>query len=448
VLLLTHRVPCPPDRGDRIRAFHLLARLARHARVTLACPTDEPITDDQLDTLRGLTAGLLIERDTPAARLRRLAVARLLGEPLTPAHFDLPRLAERVLADHAREPFDAVVCFCTGMHRYAQRLADTAPRPRLVLDMVDLDSAKWARLADPGSLAHTPPAPRPRFALARLRHAVYRYEARRLAELERQAVRTYDAVALVNPTETRRYREAALPADPRHRAGRHFADIACSTNGVDLDRFAPTPVPRGSKVVLFTGVLDYAPNIQAVDWFARHCLPLLRRDAPGTTFRIVGKSPGAAVRRLAMLDGVELVGPVPDPRPHLHDAAVVVAPLHVAPGVQNKVLEAMAAGRPVVATPAAASGIDATPGTHLLTADHPTRFALLCGYLLHQPVAAAQIAAAARRQVERTHRWDAALDPLIDRVFDRLLPADGNARTQQQPRHPAGTSPSPLRRAA
>jgi len=415
VLLITHRVPCPPDRGDRIRAFHLLDRLARLADVTLACPTDQPLADDQLDALRSLTTGLLIERDTTPARLRRLAAARLLGEPLTPANFYLPRLADRVADAHDRDPFDAVVAFCTGMHRYARRLADSAHRPRLLLDMVDIDSAKWARLAD------QPAGPSP---AARLRRRVHRYEAGRLARLEREAARLYDAITLVNPAEAEAFRRSALPADPRHRAGRRFADIACSTNGVDLDRFTPAPRHPASRVVLFTGVLDYAPNVQAVTWFAQHCLPLLCQDAPGTTFRIVGKSPSKAVRRLATLDGVDLIGEVPDTRPHLRDAACVVAPLQVAPGVQNKVLEAMAAGRPVVATPAAASGIDAEPGRHLLTATHPTRFALLCAYLLNQPRIAQQIAATARQQVEQRHRWDAALQPLITRVLHR--PATGS----------------------
>ncbi|MEM1208193.1 MAG: TIGR03087 family PEP-CTERM/XrtA system glycosyltransferase [Planctomycetota bacterium] len=408
VLLLTHRVPCPPDRGDRIRSHHLLGWLGEHADVTLACPTDEPLTDPQHHALAAMTKGLLVERDDRAARFRRLAAARLRGRPLTPANFYLPRLAERVAELHRRDPLDSVVCFCTGMHGYVERLLEIdAPRPRLVLDMVDIDSAKWARLAD---------RPAGRSPLATARRWVHGYEARRLGELERNAARVYDAVSLVNRAEAEAYRRSAVPADARYRLGKRFAEVVHATNGVDLDRYAPTPVPRGSRVVLFTGVLDYAPNIEGVEWFARRCLPTLRGDVPGATFRVVGKRPSAAVRRLATLPGVEIVGEVPDTRPHLREAAIVVAPLRVAPGVQNKVLEAMAAARPVVATPQAVSGIDAEPGRHLLAADHPTRFALLCAHLLNEPRQARQIAHAARRQVEAAHRWDAALRPLIDRI--------------------------------
>ncbi|MEO0586025.1 MAG: glycosyltransferase, partial [Planctomycetota bacterium] len=305
------------------------------------------------------------------------------------------------------------------------------PPPRCVLDMVDLDSAKWADLGQPQTTA-AEGIPKPAAAsqstileapLAAARRVAYRYEAAHLSKLERDIVRTYQTISFVNRNEADAYHRAAIPDVPQYRIGRSFAEVIASTNGVDLKHYTPTPRSLKSKTVLFTGVLDYAPNIDGLAWFVEHCLPQLRADVPDTTLRIVGKNPGVAVRRLAAQPGVQLVGPVPDTRPHLHDAAIVIAPLHVAPGVQNKVLEAMAAGRPVVATPQAASGIDATPGTHLLTAAHPTRFALLCGFLLTQPRHANQIATLARRRVEQRHRWSAALAPLVDRIVDPAAPA-------------------------
>ncbi|MEO0588805.1 MAG: hypothetical protein AAF078_14345, partial [Planctomycetota bacterium] len=121
VLLLTHRVPFPPDRGDRIRAFHLLRNLAKHADVTVACPVRKPLTDPQRKAFQKYAKGVILEIDTPAARLRRLATARLKGEALTPANFFLPKLAQRLVDVHTADPFDAVVAFCTGMHGYVQR---------------------------------------------------------------------------------------------------------------------------------------------------------------------------------------------------------------------------------------------------------------------------------------------------------------------------------------
>ncbi|MEM9251714.1 MAG: TIGR03087 family PEP-CTERM/XrtA system glycosyltransferase [Planctomycetota bacterium] len=410
VLLLTQRVPCPPDRGDRIRSHRLLASLAERADVTVACPTHERVTDAQRQALHALATDALIEHDDPVRRLTRLAAARLRGRPLTPANFTLPRLAGRIAELHRADPFDTVVCFCTGMHGYVERLLQVdAPRPRLVLDMVDVDSGKWARLAD---------APGRRSPLSAARRRLHAYEAERLGELEHEAARIYDTIALVNAAEADAFRREAVPAESRYRIGRKFAEVIHATNGVDLDRFRVTPPPRERNVFLFTGVLDYTPNIEAVDWFARLCMPLLRKDVPGATFRVVGKRPSRAVRRLSKLPGVEIVGEVPDTRPHLHEASVVVAPLRVAPGVQNKVLEAMAAGRPVVASPQAASGIDAEPGRHLLVADHPMRFAILCGHLIHRPRQARQIAHAARQRVEDRHRWDTTLRPLLDAAVD------------------------------
>ena len=194
-------------------------------------------------------------------------------------------------------------------------------------------------------------------------------------------------------------------------------------NGVDLDFFDPAaPVaalsrPLGGPLLVFTGQMDYAPNVQAVIQFARDVLPRVRANVPDATFAIVGRNPAPAVAALAGSPGVEIVGAVPDMRPWLAAADVVVASLRIARGVQNKVLEAMAMGRPVVASEAAFEGIDAVPGLDLLVADGAGAEAAAILSLLGDRGLAAKIGRAARARMCLRYAWDRQLAPLENLMF-------------------------------
>jgi sugar transferase (PEP-CTERM/EpsH1 system associated) len=401
VLLLTHRTPYPPDRGDRIRSYHLLRELSRHFDVSLACVSDEPVSDQQRTMLSMMTQHMAIERISPLSSKVRGITALVSGRALTPAMLFRRRLAETVLRWHREQPFDTVVTFCTGMIDYAKLLleADRArtrqdaslrPRIRHVLDMVDVDSCKWSRYA-----AETSPPMK----------WIYAAEARRLRTIEAGRHETFDALTVISRAEAERYR-LAVGDHPR---------LTVVGNGVDLDYFHPLP-PGDRRTFVFTGVLNYKPNVDAVLWFARDVMPALRMRVRGARLLVVGRDPGPQIKELDGRAGVEVIGAVPDVRPMLAQAAAAVAPLRIAPGVQNKVLEAMACARPVVCSPAAARGIDAVPGRDLLLADDPADYVSQLEMLALDPERAAQIGESARRCVEQTYAWPARLAPMIDLV--------------------------------
>ncbi len=393
VLMLTHRTPFPPDRGDRIRAYHLLRRLSGAFEVDLACVSDEPASTEQRDALSALTGRLTIHRVSPWAGQVRGGLGLLRGGAVTPAVFFRPALAATLERWHRQKPYDGLLTFCTGMAEYARRLmhGNTPPPRRHVLDLCDVDSLKWARYA--------------RDAAGPMRW-VYATEADRLRRVESGNGLRVDAVTVISDAECEAYR----------RMGGHHRSVHVVGNGVDLDYFFPKPFElprRDEQRVVFVGVLDYKPNVDAAAWFATEVMPALRERAPGAVFTVVGKRPTGAVRALDAMDGVEVIGEAPDVRPWLWSAAAVVAPLRLARGVQNKVLEAMACGKAVVCSPAAAEGIDATAGEHLLTATAAEDYVRELADLLDEPNRARELGAAARRRVEARYAWSAAAEPMI-----------------------------------
>lgn len=407
LLVLTHRVPYPPDRGDRIRSYHLLKTVSRHFRVSLACTSQEPVSQEQRWALRAWTEALAVQVIKPAASAIRAAAAVARGRAFTAAYYFRPRLARTIVAWHAQEPFEAVLTFCTGMIGYARLLTgdrrgavfggDRDLRPRHVLDLVDVDSVKWRSYAG----VSRPPL-----------RWLYEMEAWRLSRIEACVEDHVDAVTVVSAEELRTYRQ--------HVAGDRVPIVV--GNGVDLDYFRPAG-DATSKSLVFTGVLNYKPNVDGLCWFVQRVWPELRRRQEGVRLRIVGRDPSAAVLRLGDVAGVEVVGPVEDVRSYLATCAVVVVPLRLARGVQNKVLEAMACAKPVVCSPAAARGIEAEAGEHLWVADGPGQWMAVLSRLLEESALRRQIGAAARRRVEQRYRWERRLEPMV-----RLLrgePVDG-----------------------
>lgn len=402
VLMLTHRVPYPPDRGDRIRSWNLLRFLANYCEVSLACVSDEPVTDEQRDVLRQVASHVLIERIGRVGSGVRGVASLVRGGAVTPAMLYRRSLSRKVVRWQGHMPFDAVLTFCSGMIRYADDVMRAAPpppeaKPRHVLDLVDVDSMKWARFAA---------------SSRRPMRWVYAAESRRLARVERGDIASPDAVTVISDDEAKLYRHEVAFDAPLHVVG----------NGVDtrwLRPLADAPAPA----ISFIGVLDYRPNIDGAAWFAREVLPLIRERVPNATFRIVGRRPTREVLALGELPGITVVGSVPDVRDELAKARCVVAPLLIAPGVQNKVLEAMACRRAVVCTPGAAAGIDADANTHYLSADQPAAFAHQVVRVLTDGALRNRLAANARRRMEEWYAWDERLAPMLGLLLPKYVRA-------------------------
>lgn len=389
ILFLAHRVPFPPDRGDRIRAHHLLKALARLGPVHVGCLEDGE-SDEARAALADIAASHCIAPRTKPLPLAGIE-AVLAGKPVSLTAFHSRRLALWVQDTIAAQDIDAIVVFSGQMGQY---IPDDFPG-RVVIDLCDVDSAKFEGYAAAGE-----------------RVWLNAREARLLArEEERLGVRA-DATILISEAEAALYRSHL--SDP---AG---VNVKVIGNGIDAKYFdAATTAPhpemasqRGPHFV-FTGQMDYRPNERAALWVTESLLPVLRARLPEATFHIVGRNPTAKLMAHHGSPGVHVWGEVPDVRPFLAAADVVLAPLLIARGVQNKVLEAMAMAKPVVLTLEAAMGIAADDGTHwLVCPPDPVLMAARIEFLLSESETAARIGAAARRFVLDCHDWDATLAPL------------------------------------
>ncbi|MEO8304489.1 MAG: TIGR03087 family PEP-CTERM/XrtA system glycosyltransferase [Betaproteobacteria bacterium] len=398
LLYLVHRLPYPPNKGDRLRSFHLLKHLATSHRVFLGTFVDSPDDLVHVDALRPLCAEIHVERlDPTQARLRSLT-GLACGEALTLPYYRNRGLEAWVRATVEEQRIDTALVFSGAMAQYA----DALPQLRMLVDFVDVDSAKWTQY----SASRRWPS-----------SWLYRREGERLLAFESAVARRAARSFFVTEAEVELFGRLAPECSGK---------IEAIGNGVDADFFSPanefsSPFPVGEMPVVFTGAMDYWPNIDAVTWFAQDMLPELRSRWPRLRFYIVGMRPTPQVQALAG-DGVVVTGTVPDVRPYLQHASVVTAPLRVARGVQNKILEAMAMARPVVISQACAAGIDATAGRDFDAAPDPGAFIAAIDRLLREPGPAAAMATAARERVVTRYSWYAHLSR-IDRHLD--APAAG-----------------------
>jgi len=390
LLYLVHRLPYPPNKGDKVRSYHLLKHLAARHRVFLGTFIDDPQDEAYVEAVHAYCADLHLVRLKPhLARL--LSLRGLLGnEPLTLPYYRHAGLQDWVDRTLREQQIDAALIFSSVMASFVER----APQIRQLVDFVDVDSLKWGQYA----ANH-------RWPMSWL----YRREGRRLLAFERAVAIRAERSFFVTQGEADLFRGLAPES-----AGK----VEAMCNGVDADFFSPrkelsTPFRVDERAVVFTGAMDYWPNIDAVSWFAADILPRLRQNWPDLRFYIVGRSPTAAVQALAG-EHVVVSGTVPDVRPYLQHAAVVVAPLRLARGVQNKVLEAMAMGLPVVASRECSTAIDAVPERDFLTAGTVPEYVSQIEALLREPARSAAIGIAARRQVLARYSWDAHLS-VIDR---------------------------------
>ncbi|TIX49964.1 TIGR03087 family PEP-CTERM/XrtA system glycosyltransferase [Alteraurantiacibacter aquimixticola] len=388
ILFLAHRLPFPPDRGDRIRSCHVLQALAQLAPVHVGCFADseeDAAYGAELDKVAQSSCVVRKSKPLPMAGIEAL----LRGEPVSLSAYrsnELSRWVDRMLSGGR---IGAIYVFSGQMGQFVP----ASWKGRLVVDLVDVDSAKFEEYA-------RDPMP--------YRRWLFRREARLLSREEARLAARADHTLLVSEPEAELF--ASRAPDARN--------IRAMGNGIDTVRFAPdsvdpTPEMKGKGPhLLFTGQMDYPPNITAVTRMAREIMPLIQLRYPQAQFHIVGRAPTPAVLALALQSGCHVHGAVPDIRPWLRAADVAVAPLTLARGVQNKVLQAMAMAKPVVASPQAATGIAAEDGKQIVVAGDNRQFAVRTITLLERPERARAIGTAAREFVESQQGWPAMLAEL------------------------------------
>lgn len=393
ILFLAHRIPFPPNRGDKIRSHHVLRRLARLAPVHVACFADD--NDDLAEEVELAAIShsyRLIQRARPLALAGLQAIRR--GEAISRAAFYDPAMAAYVRKMLAKGRIGTIYVFSGQMGQY---VPDDFTG-RVVMDFVDVDSAKFEAYAQ---------------ARRGIMAWIFAREARLMRAEEARLAARADASLLISHKEAELFAQR-LPAGVKAR-------IRTLGNGIDSDIFDPaqvSPEPRmarmGGPRLIFTGQMDYPPNIAAVERAVHRILPLVRQSLPQASFHIVGRSPTDAVQALTAVEGVRVWGRVEDVRVWLKAADMALCPLDIARGVQNKVLEAMAMELPVVLSGAAATGIHALPGRHFAVADDDEGLARLIVDLARNRQEAQAMGREARRLVVERQSWQSALAPLAE----------------------------------
>ena len=391
LLLLIHRIPYPPNKGDKIRSYHLLKHLALHYKVHLATFVDDADDWQHVPKVEAMCTTSHFAKLSPLAGRVRSLGALLGGRSLSFDYYKNAGMQDWVDQAMAAHKIERVLVFSSPMAQYAEAY----PAARRVVDFCDVDSDKWRQYAAKKSWPMS---------------QVYRHEANALLKYERHVASTCDASLFVSEPEAELFRQLAPESAAR---------IGFFNNGVDTDYFSPEraylrPYAAGQRALVFTGAMDYWPNVDAVQWFAAEIFPQLYAANPQLRFVIVGARPSAAVTALGQQPGVVVTGTVPDVRPYIHHAEICVAPLRIARGIQNKVLEAMAMARPMVVSPQALEGIDAVPGGELRLADGAAAFAATLSAMLATPDAS--LGQAARAKVQQQYSWPSKLARIEERL--------------------------------
>ncbi len=386
IFFVSQRVPFPPDRGDKITTFNEIRHLSAKHEVHVFCLGDGRRDLENIPGLRDYAQSVTaVPLNGWASKLRALR-ALIVGWPLSVAVFAEPRLHTAIKQKFIELKPDVIMVYSCNVAQFA----DHFPQVPRIMQFAELDLSRWGQYARRSSIP--------------LRW-IYSIEQRRFLAYERRIARNFTHALVCTAVEQRDF-ERLIPGVP----------VSLVGNGVDLDYFRSMGEAKRPGSIVFTGVMDYFPNVDAVVWFCDEVLPLVHAQMPEASFVICGNRPARAVQRLAERRGVSVTGHVPDTRPYLDRAEVFVAPLRMARGIQNKLLEAMAMGLPCVASTTAASGTVVANGAGILAADGPREFAEHVLQLLRDERFRSDMARKARAAAEANYRWDvqmASLDEVI-----------------------------------
>lgn len=396
ILCLTARLPYPPNRGDRLRAYHFIRQLSLRHQITLVSFIEDEAETANLAALRPFCSAIHIVHLDKRHSMTTAAAGITRTIPLQSLYYQSTAMSNTVDRLLRREHFDVVYVHLFRMAQYVEKHAV----PYRVLDLTDVISQEIAR-----SLPYRD---------ARWR-AIYRLELPRIARYERELPARFEETWLISESD----RQALVEAGA-------VGNIHVVRNGVDVDTFHPLGRPVSAPALIFVGHMGVAHNVDAAETLARDVLPLVQRDVPSAYLDIVGSEPNEAARALSSLEGVRVIGHVHDLNAALNQAAVFVAPLRFAAGVQNKVLEAMAAGLPVVTNALVNAGLGAQDGTEIVLAEEPADQAAAIVALLRDPIQRAALGVAGRAFVQQHFRWDHVSRRMAD--IERSLAQSGRTR--------------------
>lgn len=388
ILFVCHRFPYPPNRGGKIRPFQMIRHLNQKHHVTVATLAHSQEEVQQGNDLARHCSQVLVEVLPGPIRWIHAVGALPTAMPSSAHYFHSAKLLNRIEELHQRRRFDAVIVHCAFVAGYVRNIS----APFRMLDFGDLDSRKWSDYARYRAFPWS---------------AGYALEAFKLLRVEQELAQQFDFCTVTAQGELESYKELGASTPAR-----------VIPNGVDAEYYRFSGRQRqDSRTVVFLGRMDYYPNVAGTLEFVEKVWPRIRSKVPDAKFRIVGSNPVSKIQALQDRDGISVTGYVPDVRPHVADAAAAVAPLSIARGTQNKVLECMAMGIPVVVSPQVAKGVQAIPGRHLLVGNTDEEFAAQVITLLEDREKRTRMAEEARQQVVSAHSWSESMK-LLDEVLE------------------------------
>ena len=396
ILYLCHRFPFPPKRGGKIRPFNMIRHLSAQGHsVTVCSIARSPAEADEGRGIAPHCAAFEMGRVREPLQFARMVARLPLPAPSSMGYFYSAELAAHVRRLLAAQSWDLIFVHCSSVAQYVAHVNDV---PK-ILDFGDMDSQKWLEYA------HYKPFP---LSLG------YRLEGTKMLWAEKRLARRFDLC-----TATTRAEWETLQGYGTGAATDWFP------NGVDADYFSPTGEPYDPDTISFIGRMDYYPNQECMARFCKEAWPLLKARRPQMKLLIVGADPSPEMRALGQLPGVTVTGSVPDVRPYIRASALMVAPLAIARGTQNKILEAMAMGVPVVTSRVAAGGVDAQAEAHLLVADSASEITQAILRIAENPEERRRLALAGRQRMLSHHAWPRSmqrLDGIIQRCRESFSP--------------------------
>lgn len=401
ILYLCHRFPFPPKRGGKIRPFNMIRHLSKIGHSVTVCSLARSYEEAQDG--RGIAPycdSHEMGHVKDWLQVIRMVARLPMRTPSSMGFFYSPDLARRVSSLLTSKTWDLIFVHCSSVAQYVEHVQDV---PK-ILDFGDMDSQKWLEYA------HHKPLP---FSIG------YQLEGRKMLAAEKRLALRFDLC-----TATTRAEWETLQGIESG------ADTDWFPNGVDADYFCPVDASYDANTISFIGRMDYYPNQECMVRFCEQVWPLLKSHRPTLKLLIVGADPSKAIRKLGDMDGVTVTGSVPDIRPFVRKSALMVAPLNIARGTQNKILEAMAMGVPVVTSSAAAGGVDAEAKLHFLVADTPDAYARAILGIVENPNERARLAESGRLRMLSHHAWPRSMvrmDRLIERGIQNFSKSRGAA---------------------
>lgn len=410
ILYLVHRIPYPPNKGEKIRSYHQVKYLAELHSLDLVCLVDDPRDLPHIEALQKFCNRVYAHPIQALPCKAKGLSAQFAGGTLSVGYFH-HRAVQKVIDQWLAETdYDGIVCFSSTMAEYVfrSRLDEHLSKPHLIMDFCDVDSDKWRQYAEA--------------ARAPLKQ-IYQREHSRMQQYEKRVHQMFDYSVLVSAQEADLF---AAQMESRDK-------IVVIPNGINADFFSPQNgydsagiAQAKAPTIVFTGAMNYHVNVDGALWFCKEVLPLVKVNNPEVSLKIVGSNPTAAVRQLAGQAGIEVTGFVDDIRPYYAMADIFIAPLRMGRGIQNKVLEAMAMERPVVTTSRANAGIRAKSGQHLLVADSAGGFAVAVNELIKSKQVRRQLGRAARNFVVEHFNWEKTLADFAELLAPGISEAAAN----------------------